>query len=178
MYGEIWKNESPNYGKRTAQKNGKRKTSRLLSICASAQKKKCGRLSEERPEEEGAVRIWKKIQILLLAAIFAAGCTVIVYESPERRARGVWEQHWHYCPYGSFWGHIYWQCMWYYRYPYYSRILSPGYSSRGGSVVTKKQLQSPTSSGGTTTSTKVTKRKVVKTEKEKPKKVIKKKKDV
>lgn len=126
----------------------------------------------------GAVRIWKKIQILLLAAIFAAGCTVIVYESPERRARSVWEYHWHSCPYGDFWGYIYWQCMWYHRYPYYSRILSPGYRSQGRSVITKQQLKKPTSSGGTTTSTKVTKRKVVKTEKEKPKKVIKKKKDV
>jgi hypothetical protein len=121
--------------------------------------------------------ILKKIQTLLLAAIFAAGCTVIVYDSPVRRARSLYAQHWQYCPYGGFWGSIYWQCMWHYRYPYYSRIL-PGYSPKVRRVISKRQLQNPTSSGGTTTSTKVTKRKVVKTEKEKPKKVIKKKKDV
>lgn len=126
-------------------------------------------------KEHVSKSILKKIQILLLAALFAAGCTVIVYESPVRRARGVWEQHWHSCPYGSFWGHIYWQCMWYYRYPYYSRILSPGYRSRGGSVVTKRQLQKPTSTKRVSTDKKVVKKKVVKSEKEKPKKVIKKK---
>ena len=121
------------------------------------------------------MRIWKKIQILLLAAIFAAGCTVIVYESPQRRARSVYEQHWQYCPYGGFWGNIYWQCVWYHRYPYYSRILSPGYRSRGGSVITKQQLQKPASTQQTPkkrTSTKAVKKK------EKSGKVIKKKKDV
>ena len=121
-------------------------------------------------------RIIFRVSICIIALlILTAGCTVIVYESPERRARSVYTQHWQYCPYGSFWGHIYWQCMWYHRYPYYSRILSPGYSSRGGSVITKRQLQKPTSSGGTTTSTKVTKKQVVKS-KEKSGKVIKKKK--
>ena len=87
-------------------------------------------------------RVMLRVSICILALlILAAGCTVIVYESPVRRARGVWEQHWHSCSYGGFWGNIYWQYMWYYRYPYYSRILSPGYRSRGGSVITKQQLK-------------------------------------
>jgi len=122
------------------------------------------------------VKIWKKIHILLLAAIFAAGCTVIVYESPVRRARSVYVQHWQYCPYGGFWGNIYWQYQWYYRYPYYSRILSPGYSFKVRRVITKQQLQKPASTQQTPkkgVSTKVVKKKEVK---EKSGKVIKKEK--
>ena len=118
--------------------------------------------------------ILKKIQILLLAAIFAAGCTVIVYESPERRARSVYAQHWHYCPYGSFWGYMYWQCMWYHRYPYYSRILIR-YPTTGRGVIIKRQLQKPKSTKSVPKGGKVIKKQVVKSEKEKPKKVIKKK---
>jgi len=116
----------------------------------------------------------KKIKILLLAVIFTAGCTVIVYESPIRRARSIYAQHWQYCPYGGFWGYTYWQCMWYYRYPYYSRILVR-YPTTGRGVITKRQLQKPASTKSVPKGGKVIKKQVVKS-KEKSGKVIKKKK--
>lgn len=105
------------------------------------------------------MNILKKIKILFLVTVFTASCTVIVYESPARRARSMYVQHWHYCPYPNFWGNVYWQYMWYYRYPYYSQILT-GYSFRSKykskKVITKQQLQKPSS-------TSVSKKKVLKT---------------
>lgn len=88
------------------------------------------------------MNILKKIKILLLAAVFTAGCTVIIYESPIKRARSTYIQHWQHYPYGSFWGNIYWQYQWYYRYPYYSQILV-GHRSSNKKVITKRQLQKP-----------------------------------
>jgi len=119
-------------------------------------------------------RVMLRVSICILALlILTAGCTVIVIESPVRRARSVYEQHWHSCPYGGFWGNFYWQCMWYHRYPYYSRILSPGYSSKVRRVISKGQLQKPTSTPKKTVTKKVVKKKEVK---EKSGKVIKKEK--
>ena len=94
------------------------------------------------------MNILKKIKILFLVVIFSASCTITIYESPVRRARSMYIQHWQYCPYPGFWGNIYWEYMWYYRYPYYSRVFTGyGFRSRYKSkkVITKRQLQKPSS---------------------------------
>lgn len=122
------------------------------------------------------MNILKKIKILLLAAVFIVGCTVIIHESPIQRARSMYIQHWRHCPYGSFWGNIYWQCQWYYRYPYYSRILIK-YPSSSKKVITKRQLQKPKLKSIVQVTKKAIPKKVtsVKSKKETSEKTVKKK---
>jgi len=123
------------------------------------------------------MNILKKIKILFLAVIFTASCTIIVYENPTRRARNVYTQHWQHCPYPGFWGDIYWQYMWYYRYPYYSRVFTKyQFKSRYKSkkVITKRQLQKPKSTSVSKKKTPTTS--VVKVKQKTSQKTVKKKK--
>ena len=122
------------------------------------------------------MNILKKIKIVLLAAIFTASCTVIIYESPIQRARSTYIRHWQHYPYGSFWGNIYWQCQWYYRYPYYSRVLIKiKHHSPATKVVTKRQLQKPKSESVNVPKKKAPTKTVVRPKKETSEKTVKKK---
>jgi hypothetical protein len=111
-------------------------------------------------------------------------CSLTIYESPVTRARGVWEQHWHNCPYTGFYGYIYWEYMWYRLHPYESWVLySHAYPPKSAvRKITKEQLLKKVDSESeekSISTTKVTKRTVkgtqVKAKGKKTKKVTKKK---